>query len=75
MITFGLAVNEATGTPGLTVNVADALPCPLMLLQVREYSVVVIGETMSDPDVVPPVLNPVPVHDVARAEPQVSVED
>ena len=33
------------------------------------------GDTLTDPDVAPPVEKPVPVHDVALLELQVSVEE
>lgn len=61
-------------TVTVTVEGCDVPPAPV---QVTEYDVVTVGETDTPTafEVDPPVEKPVPVHDVALVEDQVSVTD
>ena len=65
-------LGEAVVTLTVTLSGADVPPVPL---QVTEYvfdAVMAPVETL--PEVAPPVLKPVPVHDVALVDHQVKVE-
>lgn len=73
----GDAVNDILGDElgGVTVRVAEAVAVPPAPVQLTEYVVVCDGETETVPESAPPVLNPVPVHDVAFVELHVSADE
>lgn len=73
----GDAVNNILGDElgGVTVRVAEPCAVPPAPVQLTEYVVVCDGETETVPESAPPVLNPVPVHDVAFVELHVSADE
>jgi|HubBroStandDraft_6_1064221.scaffolds.fasta_scaffold63781_2 hypothetical protein len=73
MLVFGVTCN-AGGVVVVTFTVAFALAEPPEPVQVMLYVVLDVGETETLPDV-PLAVKPVPVHEVALVELQVSVED
>ena len=74
-----LSVAVKTGAGGevvevLTVTFAEVLAEPPAPVQVSEYVVVVAGVTIAAPDI-PEAVKPLPVHEVAFVEFQVSVDE
>ena len=61
----------------VTVIVADAVAVPVLGAppQERPNIVVAVGLTTAEPDVVPPVEKPPPMHDVAPVDDHESVDD
>lgn len=71
----GAAVRLAVGVgAGVTVTVALPVFVPPEPVQERLYAVVTEGDTVTEPEIAPPVVNPVPVQEVALDDDQVSVE-
>jgi hypothetical protein len=76
VIEVGLAESEAVGAwVAPTVTTAFAVALPPVPVQVMEYEVDCVGETVAEPEVVLLVENPEPVQLVAFVEDHVSVED
>ena len=72
---MGLAVKVAVGAAGaVTVTLAEAVAEPPAPVQLTEYVVFVVGDTVAAPEV-PLAVKLVPVHDVALFEEYVRFAD
>ncbi len=70
---FGLAEHVTVKT--FTVSVFVSVAVPPAPVQESVYAVVVVGETVTEPDIAPPVEKLVPVHEVAFVDDHVRTAD
>jgi hypothetical protein len=68
-------VGGVGGVVPTTTRVVRVIVVPSVPTQERVYRVVLVGDTVTEPFVAPPVLKPVPVHPAVRRDAQVSVAD